>query len=436
MNWPGQYVSRCRDNARAIATDRTFRAFLIVTLALLSGCETEKKTAGLTGPVIEFSSVPHRAAGNADKLTTIAGRVYGAEPGQKIVLYANSGDQWWVQPFTDQPFTRIEADSTWSNLTHPGTEYAALLVGPTFHPSPTTDRLPIQGVIITAVTQGELPVWRKWWFAFVYVIAGILSAFGLYRLRLYQMTRTMNLRFEERLAERMRVAQELHDTLLQGVISASMQLHVVVEQLPAGSPAQPAMDRILQLMGEVIEDGRNTLRGIRSSSESSGQLEQEFLRMHKELGMDEKINFRVVVEGSPRPLQSLIRNEIYSIGREAMVNAFRHSGANNLEVELEYAADQMTLVVRDNGCGIDPQVLRAGRDGHWGLSGMRERADRIGASFRVLSAASAGTQIELSIPGRVAFVPQTLDDRKVWFSKLYPRRMKVAKSVAEGGRHS
>ncbi|MGB2665417.1 MAG: sensor histidine kinase [Candidatus Acidiferrum sp.] len=436
MNWPGQHVLRCRDNGRGIATDRTFRAFLIVALVLLSGCKTENKTTGLAGPVIEFSRVPRAAAGNANKLTAIAGRVHGAEPGQAIVLYANSGDRWWVQPFTDQPFTSIKPDSTWRNLTHPGTEYAALLVDPTFHPSTTADILPTQGVYATAIIQGELPFWRKRWFPLACLLAGMLVAIGLYRLRLYQLTRRMNLHFEERLRERTRVAQELHDTLLQGVISASMQLHVIVDQLPAGSPAQPALARILQLMGEVIEEGRNTLRGIRSPSEGSDQVEQGFLRMRRELGMDEKINFRVVVEGSPRPLQSQVRNEIYSIGREAMVNAFRHSGANNLEVELEYAANKMTVLVRDNGCGIDPHLLRAGRDEHWGLSGMRDRASRIGASLRVLSAVSAGTEIELCIPGRIAFVPQTLDTRKVWFSKLYSRKMKAAKSVAENGRHS
>jgi signal transduction histidine kinase len=435
MNWPG-HVSRYRDNARGIATVRTFLAFLIVALILLSGCETENKITDLTGPVIEFSSVPRAGAGNPSKLTTIAGRVYGAEPGQEIVLYANSGDRWWVQPFADQPFTKIESDSTWSSPTHPGTEYAALLVGPMFHPSTTTDILPTQGVFATAVIQGELPFWRKRWFPIACVLAVMFMVIGLYRLRLYQLTRRMNLRFEERLAGRMRVAQELHDTLLQGVISASMQLHVVVDQLPANSPAQPALGRILQLMGEVIEEGRNTLRGIRSSSESPDQMEQEFLRMRKELGMDEKINFRVVVEGSPRPLQRPIRNEIYSIGREAMVNAFRHSGANNLEVELEYATDQMTVLVRDNGCGIDPQLLRAGRDGHWGLPGMRDRANRIGASLRVLSAPSAGTEIELCIPGHIAFGPQTLDTRNNWVSKLYSRKMKVGKSGAESGRHS
>src|SRR4029450_14024368 len=88
------------------------------------------------------------------------------------------------------------------------------------------------------------------------------------------------------------------------------------------------------------------------------------------------IDFRVLVKGQPRALRPILRDEVYSIGREALVNAFRHSQATRIEVEVEYAASQLRILVRDDGCGIDPQVLRLGRDGHWGLSGMRERAER------------------------------------------------------------
>jgi signal transduction histidine kinase len=99
----------------------------------------------------------------------------------------------------------------------------------------------------------------------------------------------------------------------------------------------------------------------------------------------------------------LIRDEVYRIGREALVNAFRHSGAAEIEVEIEFAARALRVLVRDNGRGIDPEVLEAGRDGHWGLSGMRERADRMGARLKVWSRAGAGTEVELSVPGEIAF---------------------------------
>jgi signal transduction histidine kinase len=374
-------------------------------------------------PVIEFTDVPVAGAGNSKKLSSISGRVIGAKPGQRIVLYSYTKGEatWWVQPFVEQPFTEIRADSTWRSEAHPGTLYAALLVGSAFRPPLTADALPTEGVFATAITQGELPIWLRWWFPLVCVVAGVMAVFGFYRLRFYQLTKTMNFRFEERLAERMRIAQELHDTLLQGVISASMQLDVAVDHVPPDSPVQPALRRILQLMGRVIEEGRSTLRGLRSSTESAHDVELAFLRIPEELGIDQKTAYRVVVEGTPLPLQAVIHEEVYSIGREALVNAFRHSGASSIEVELEYAPNRMRVLVRDNGRGIKPEMLRWGRDGHWGLSGMRERAEGIGAKFKVMSAPSAGTEVELSVPGLLAFQAPPSNGRWGWLSKLKPR---------------
>jgi signal transduction histidine kinase len=391
----------------------------LIAVILLGGCQSFRNGVTPTAPTIEFTTVPVAAADSPEKLSSIRGRVTAAQPDQQIVLYARGETQWWVQPFANQPFTQIRADSTWGNSTHPGTQYAALLVGPAFRPPLTTEVLPTDGVFATAITQGELPFWRKWWFALACVIGGVLAVFGFYRLRLYQLTQKMNLRFEERLAERMRVAQELHDTLLQGVISASMQLHVAVEQLPVDSPVQPALGRILQLMGQVIEEGRNTLRGLRSSTEGADDMEHTFLRIREELGMDDRTAFRVVVEGPPLPLTGFVRDEVHSIGREAVVNAFRHSGGSSIEVELEYATNQMRVLIRDNGCGIDPEVIRAGRDGHFGLSGMRERAEKMGAKFRVLSGPSAGTEIELAIPGHIAFESPSSNGHWEWLSRLH-----------------
>jgi signal transduction histidine kinase len=129
----------------------------------------------------------------------------------------------------------------------------------------------------------------------------------------------------------------------------------------------------------------------------------------------------VVVEGTPLPLRAVIQDEVYSIGREALLNAFRHSGASSIEVQLEYTANRVRLSVRDNGCGINPEVIRSGRDGHWGLFGMRERAERIGAKFKVMSGPSAGTEVELSVPGHVVFQEPPSNGRWGRFIKLWPR---------------
>lgn len=399
------------------------RTVLMVAVILLwGGCNARPSgTDSVDRPVIEFTTVPLAGLDNPEKLNPIKGRVIGAKPGQQIVLYAKGLTTWWVQPFANQPFTRIQENSRWNSATHPGSEYAALLVGPDFHPPPTTEELPTNGVMAVAITRGAIPLWLRWWFPLVGVIACVLAIIGFYRLRLQQMTKKLNVRFEERLAERMRVAQELHDTLLQGVLSASMQLHVLAEQLPPDSAAQAALKRILELMGHVVEEGRNTVRGLRSTVGSAYDLEQSFARIPQELNIQQQVGFRVIVEGPALPLQPAIRTDVYSIGREALLNAFRHSRASNIEVELEFAAHQLRVLVRDNGCGIDSQVLHSGRDGHWGLSGMRERAERIGAKLKVLSSAVGGTEVELRVPSRVAFDSPPSSRTSKWFSRLSQR---------------
>jgi ligand-binding sensor domain-containing protein/signal transduction histidine kinase len=264
--------------------------------------------------------------------------------------------------------------------------------------------------------------WQTWWFRMSVFLAGALGILLFYRFRIRQMTRQLHVRFEERLSERTRIAQDLHDTLLQGVLSASMQLHVADDHLPVNSPAKPIMNRVLGLMGQVIDDGRNAVRGLRLSSGPSDDLEQAFSRIPQELGIPPAINFRLLVEGHTRALHPVIRDEVYRIGREALANAFRHSGASGVEVELEYAAEQFRVLVRDDGCGIDPHVLRSGRDGHWGLSGMRERARAIGAKFKVWSRPAGGTEVELSVPGHVAFPSQPSERRLRWLDWLHSRR--------------
>jgi signal transduction histidine kinase len=216
--------------------------------------------------------------------------------------------------------------------------------------------------------------------------------------------RIIELRLEERIIERTRIARELHDTLLQGFISASLHLHIAMDKLPEDSPAKPLLARALQVTEQVIEEGRNTVRGFRSPDTESMDLGRAFNRVPHELDFERQVDFRVLVEGDPQALHPVIRDEVYAIGREAVVNAFRHSGAATIAVELHYSASQLRVLVRDDGCGIDHQVLEAGREGHWGLSGMRERARRIGAPLKVSSRRGAGTEVELRVSGDIAFV--------------------------------
>ena len=378
-----------------------FRLSLGVAVVLLmSGCAADR-----TRPAIEWTNVPRADKGGGRELATISGRVTGARSEQRIALYARSG-AWYVQPYADQPFTNIQRDSTWTSPTHLGTEYAALLVDPGYVPQASTFELPGEGsgVITVAIVDGTPPFWRTWWFRISLLLAGLVVLFALYRYHLHQVRTQLHLRFEERLAERIRIAQDLHDTLLQGVVSASMQLHVANEQLPADSPAKPIVGRVMELMGQVVDEGRDAVRGLRSTTENADNLETSFAEAGKQFAMNDEKDYRVIVEGTHRRLQPIIRDEVYRIGREALANAFHHSQANKIEVELEYSAKHLRVSVRDDGTGIDQSVLDSGRDGHWGLAGMRERAESIGAQFRVWSRARAGTEVELSIPGHIAFV--------------------------------
>ena len=272
--------------------------------------------------------------------------------------------------------------------------------------------------------------WQTWWFRLSGVLFVVLAILLFVRLRMRTLASRMNMRFEERLAERTRIAQELHDTLLQGFMSASMQLHVADDRLPEDSPAKPMLGRVLQLMGRVMDEGRNTVRGLRSSGMVCQNLEEEFSRIQEDLAISTQSEFRVIVEGAPRPLRPVIHDEIYFVGREALANAFRHSGAAEVILEIEYSSSHLRILVRDNGCGVDPQVVSSGRDGHWGLSGMRERAERIGGKLKVLSMPSAGTEIHLSVPSRLAFEPEVSSRRKLWFSRLYSRNAVEDKSQA------
>jgi signal transduction histidine kinase/ligand-binding sensor domain-containing protein len=252
----------------------------------------------------------------------------------------------------------------------------------------------------------EPTLWQTWWFRSAVVLCAGLAVLSVYLMRMHQVTTVLNARFEERLAERARIAQDLHDTLLQGVVSASMQLHVLADQLPSGSPSLREINRVLHTMQQVIEEGRNTLRGLRSSIDAAKDLQNSFSRIPQELSKN-AAGFRVFVEGKALPVRSAVRDDIYRIGREALVNAFRHSGAININLYLEYTVSHLRILVQDDGCGVDPQVLQLGREGHWGLRGMHERAERIGARLRILSRAGAGTEVELRIPSDIAFESHT-----------------------------
>jgi signal transduction histidine kinase len=211
---------------------------------------------------------------------------------------------------------------------------------------------------------------------------------------------------EQRRLERLRIASELHDTLLQGFLGASLVMGVTLQQMAEDSPARASLNRAAHLAQRAIEEGRAVLQGLRSSAGApevvaAGSLEREFSDLLREVAPASGAQTRIVVVGQPVALKPEIQQQIYLIGREALVNALHHSKATRIEAEVAYLRSHLCVMVRDNGCGIDPQIVRSGRASHWGLVGMRDRAKGIGAEVRIFSRRGAGTEVEIWLPSTV-----------------------------------
>ena len=273
----------------------------------------------------------------------------------------------------------------------------------------------------------EPAYWQTRWFRIGSVVALLLLVFGFYRLRVGELHREFHAALDARVNERTRIARELHDTLLQSFQGLLLRFQTVSNLLPGGpQAAKEKLDHAIDLAAQAITEGRSAVQGLRSSTVVQNDLAVAVSTLGKELATNETSptnatgpanatnptnatnqgcpDFRVHVEGEPRDLHPILRDEVYRIAGEALRNAFRHAQAQRIEVEIHYDVHRMRVRVRDDGKGIDPQVLaKEGRAGHWGLNGMRERAKLIGGNLEVWSSAQSGTEVELTIPASAAY---------------------------------
>lgn len=207
----------------------------------------------------------------------------------------------------------------------------------------------------------------------------------------------LNLRLKERLKERVRIARDLPDALFRGVLDAAMVPFRAAKAMSPDSPSKSALGSALLLMRRVIDRGRQVLDGLWSSAVPSKGFEEALTGLADELAAKGP-RLRIWVMGRPEAFHPAIEKQVYLIAREAVVNALRHSAATSIETEVEYLPGAMRVAVRDNGLGIDQEVLQAERAAHWGLVGMRERAGKIGARLCIWSRKGAGTEVEISVP--------------------------------------
>ena len=251
--------------------------------------------------------------------------------------------------------------------------------------------------------------WQTSWFLVFCVAALIALLWILYRLRLLQLTRRFERDLDTRVAERTRIARELHDTLLQSFHGLMLRFQTVWGLLPERpAEAKDMLGSAIDQAAEAITQGRETVQGLRASAQESNDLASAIRTLGDEIAASEtatrSADFRVNVEGTARPMHPIVRDEIYRIASEALRNAFRHSRGTQIEVEIRYDEQQLRLRVRDDGRGIDEKVLAdQGREGHFGLRGMRERAALIGAKLTLWSALDAGTELDLSVPASRAY---------------------------------
>jgi ligand-binding sensor domain-containing protein/signal transduction histidine kinase len=240
------------------------------------------------------------------------------------------------------------------------------------------------------------------WFKLSCAAAFLTLLWGLYRYRLYQIAREFNVRLEERVGERTRIARDLHDTLLQSFQGLMLRLQVVDDLLPAGR-AKEQLELSLERADQAIAEGRSAVHDLRSSTTLTNELAQAVRGVADELAGEGSPTFRLVVEGPVRELHPILRDEVYRIAREALRNSFSHARAHHVEAEITYGERLLRLRIRDDGAGIPPDILEAGRTGHYGLNGIRERARQIGASLDIWSGVGTGTEVDLSVPGAIAY---------------------------------
>jgi signal transduction histidine kinase len=219
---------------------------------------------------------------------------------------------------------------------------------------------------------------------------------------------------EARVSERTRIARDLHDTLLQSFNALLLRLQAAAD-LFATRPdeAKRTLDSTIDQTSQALIEGRDAVQRLRSTSLGSNDLVSALGSLGKALAADvsngDAPAFHLEVEGTPQDLIPITRDEVYRIAGEALRNAFRHARARNLEVEIHYDARQLRLRIRDDGRGIDPQLLRTdGLSGHYGLRGMRERAQSLGGELTIWSEVNSGTEIDLTVPSSIAYAKPAL----------------------------
>jgi signal transduction histidine kinase/ligand-binding sensor domain-containing protein len=397
----------------ALATNGTLWVATVKGLVRLETNEVHPSTENLPTLISDVT---------VDRTKRVAGRNLALPPGpHHIELHFDAislkspekvNFQYWMEG----------VDSTWLEPTNTLTAvYSNLPVGRhVFHVrSSNSDGVWDPAGITYPITQEPFVYQTAWFRAAAVSLLLAVSVFAYLR-RLRQLDLQYKALMDERVAERTRIARDLHDTLLQSFQGLLFRFQAAANLLPQQpGAAKESLDSTIGRAAQAITEARSAVEELRSSPENTEGL----VALLKHLGQDlaaeqsgasqaESIDFQVVVEGVSRPLNYALKEDLFRIAAEALRNAFRHARAKQIEVEVRYDVRAVRVRVRDDGAGMDPAVLSDGnRAGHWGLPGMRERARSIGARFDLWSHPGGGTEVEILVPAHVAYTSDPVPEK-------------------------
>jgi signal transduction histidine kinase/ligand-binding sensor domain-containing protein len=247
------------------------------------------------------------------------------------------------------------------------------------------------------------PAWyQTLWFRVICGLLIALIAYAVYQSRLRRYTALLKARFDDRIEERTRLARDLHDTLLQTLQGSKLVADNALEDSTDPVRMHKALDLVSQWLERATLEGRAALNSLRSSTTETNDLAAALRGAAENSRIGSSVKIAFVLNGTSRDMHPIVREEIYRIGCEAINNACVHSGGSVVTIELTYTHDVL-LTIRDNGKGIAEAIMRFGKDGHFGIKGMRERADRIGAKLSLKTTPNIGTEVTLLVPGSVVF---------------------------------
>jgi signal transduction histidine kinase/ligand-binding sensor domain-containing protein len=261
------------------------------------------------------------------------------------------------------------------------------------------------------------------WFKVICILAAATLLYLAYLMRIAQVSAKFRAEIQARQHERERIARALHDTLLQGVQSLTVRAQGAINELPPQAPVRVNMEAILDSADQMLVDGRDQVMDMRARMKYVSDLRATLKSTGTSMAQEFGVKFGFSADGLVQPTQAVVNDDIYCIAREALSNAFRHASAQRVEVHLNYGSETFALHVRDDGLGIDDAVLDAGgRHGHWGLTGMRERAQGIGGKLDIWSSTGKGTEVVLTLPSESVYTGAVPSKPRRWFDRYIKRR--------------